>query len=157
MHTKKPPGVGTAGGDWLQPKFLTLYSLKTFTRPTSNACFSLVTAFTNALLVFHWPWLTLTQCLFCIGHILSPRVVCFPVITFLFLSTAWCVCQLHPPGLSPVKIIYYSTRHFLNIQGRNLAIRWFNLISETLAVGWGLTPRQICSGCILGLYLEEWK
>ena len=33
-----------------------------------NACSQLVTAYTHALLVFRWPWLTPMQCLFSIGH-----------------------------------------------------------------------------------------
>ena len=67
MHTKEPSGAGTAERSWLQPKFSILYSLKTPTQPT---------------LVFHWSLLTLTQCLFFIGHGLHPRDSCFSLVTF---------------------------------------------------------------------------
>ena len=58
-------------------------------------CFSLVMAYTHAMLVLHWSQLTRTHCLFSgnhfvvfiIGHSLHARIACFPVITLLFLST----------------------------------------------------------------------
>ena len=46
----------------LQPKFLTLYSLKTPTQPTWPCLF------THSMLIFHWPWNTPMLCLFSIGH-----------------------------------------------------------------------------------------
>ena len=42
-----------------------------------NACFSLVTAYTHAILVFHWSRFTPTQYLFFIGNSLHPRNACF--------------------------------------------------------------------------------
>ena len=52
-------------------------SLKTLT----HACFSLVTAYTRALLGFHWSWLTPMQCLFFTGHSLHPHNACSPLVT----------------------------------------------------------------------------
>ena len=43
---------------------------------------------------------------------------------------------------------YGNTPHFPNLQGWSLTIRLLNVISWTF-VGKGLTPRQICSRCIL--------
>ena len=51
-----------------------------------NDCFPLVTAYTHALLVFHWPCFTPLQCLFSIGHSLNTRIACFLVISLLILS-----------------------------------------------------------------------
>ena len=57
--------------------------------------FSLVTGFTHTVLAFHWPWFTLTQCLFSIGPTL--RIVCFPVIFLLILTMAGYTSRQHPP------------------------------------------------------------
>ena len=54
-----------------------------------------------------WSWFSPTQCLFSIGHDLHPRIACFPLVTLLILSTAGCICQLHPLGSLQVKAIYY--------------------------------------------------
>ena len=63
-HTEELSGVGTASENWIQPKFSTLYSHKTPTWPTCNACFSLA-RFTHM------------GCLMFIGHALHPSNVCF--------------------------------------------------------------------------------
>ena len=69
------------------------------------------------MLVFYCPYFTPTQCLFSIDHGLHPRIfisrtsrpfiACFPEITLLILFSARCICQLHPPGSSLVKAIFY--------------------------------------------------
>ena len=106
-HKNELSGVEIASANWLQINFSMLYSLKISTRPTHNACFSLVTAYFNALLV---PM----QCFFFIGNGLHSRNACSPllqvfldlVIVLLILSTA--KCQQHPPGSSQVKVIFYK-------------------------------------------------
>ena len=39
---------------------------------------------------------------------ITPTHFSFPVITLLILFTTECICQLHQPGSSPVKAIYYT-------------------------------------------------
>ena len=46
-----------------------------------------------------------------IGHGLHQCIACFPVISLLILSPVGCTCQQHPPGLSQVKVIYYTFSH----------------------------------------------
>ena len=82
------PGVRTASGNWLQPKFSTLYRLKTPTRWTRNGCYQLVTSYTHAMLAFHWSRLTSIRCLFFMGHGLYLCNNCSPLIiayTHVFL------------------------------------------------------------------------
>ena len=66
---------------------------------TRNACFSLVTAYTHAILVFFFSGHSLhprnTCFFFFSGHGLHPRIACFPAITLLILSTAGCIGQQH--------------------------------------------------------------
>ena len=80
-HMEEPPGIGTASENWLQQKFSRLYSLKTPTRPTHNACFSLAMVYTHVILAFHWPRLTSTLGLFFIGCGLHPRNACSLLVT----------------------------------------------------------------------------
>ena len=102
-----------------QPKFLSLYSLKTPTQPC---------LFTHIMLAFHWPWFTLIQCLFFVGHGLYlciflclgyhvhallvfhwswltptdffmpqvswPYISAFPVVTLFILLTTRCISQI---------------------------------------------------------------
>ena len=69
--TMELSGVGATWGNWVQPKFKTLYSLKTYTRPTwpclfthAVVIFSLAIVYTHAMLVFYWSRLTIRHCLF---------------------------------------------------------------------------------------------
>ena len=49
-------------------------------QPTHNACFSLVMAYTHALLAFHWSQLTPMHCLLFIDHGLHPCIACFSLV-----------------------------------------------------------------------------
>ena len=83
---KGAAGVGRASGNWLQPKFLTLYILKTPRRPICNACFSFVMACTHALLAFHWSQLTLPHYLLFIAYCLHPHNACSLLVTTCVLT-----------------------------------------------------------------------
>ena len=106
---KEPPEVGTASRIRLSPKFLTLYSLITPTRP-------------HATLISHWSRPTPTQRLSFVGHGLHPHDACSSLTTpdihamlvsgivLLILPTGRYICQQHPLGSSLVKEIYYNRK-----------------------------------------------
>ena len=80
-------------------------------------CFSLVMAYTHALLAFHLSWLSscfslamiYTYAMF-FFHLswLPPMHSLFPVSILLILSTVKCICQKHLSGSLQVKVIYYN-------------------------------------------------
>ena len=118
---KESLGVGTASRNWLQPKFLNLYCLKTPTgvvRGVRRIFWSWWFNSQYAMHVFHWTWLILTQYLFSIGHGLQLRIACFLVFT-LILSSAGSICQQHPSGSSKVKVMYYTHTHTKRERERN--------------------------------------
>ena len=51
-----------------------------------NGCFLLVTAYIYAMLSFHWPWFTPTQCLLFIGYRLHPWNACFSLAMDYFFK-----------------------------------------------------------------------
>ena len=126
VQTEETLGVGTASGNWLQPKLVLKHPrnphsmlVSHWSRLTAmqflffighglhprNTCFSLTTPYVHAMIVFHWSRFTPTQYLLSIGHSLHLRIL-FPVIIWLILSTVG--CQQHPRGSLQVKEIYYT-------------------------------------------------
>ena len=63
------------------------------------------------------------KCLLSISHGLHPRIACFPIDSLLILSSAGYICQLHPPGSSQTKTIYYSKTPPTNVQ--DIALNYF--------------------------------
>ena len=97
-----------------------ILDLITPTRPTRNACFLFVTAYTYGVIVFHNSRLTPAHCWFFICHRLRPRNACFPLVTAYthallvsgnhFVDFMYCRMYLSttPVGSLQVKVIYYK-------------------------------------------------
>ena len=68
----------------------------------------------STMLVFHWPWFISTNI-----HSLHPRIFyasdympthcLFSGCLYIYFSTDRCIYQLHPPGSSSVKVMYYTS------------------------------------------------
>ena len=73
------------------------YIVLKLSRDTHKACFSLVTAYTHALLVFHGSRLTATHGLFFIRHGLHPHNVCFSLVkAYIYAMLVFHWYSLHP-------------------------------------------------------------